>query len=194
MFALAWYLIVRTVTFADMRFAGARMMIAPIHVCVCTDIRAHEIPDSIFLSSFYSYNLSFLELADRCRIGRFIVLTVPPQAKTLNYFTLFCLYSLLFELFFRDARCCQVPDVSLSAPDMPSADVDVSVSAPDMPAGDVDTSVSAPDVPSVDVKSPKKKLFGKFLKKKPSKASVEASYHRLRLYQVDLCGTLLGYM
>ena len=65
------------------------------------------------------------------------------------------------------------PDVSLSAPDMPSGDVDASVSAPDMPSGDVDASVSVPDVPSVDAKAPKKGLFGKFLKKKPSKASVE---------------------
>ena len=80
----------------------------------------------------------------------------------------------------RDARCCyQVPDVSLSAPDMPSGDVDVSVSAPDMPSGDVDASVSVPDMPSVDLKSPKKSLFGKFLKKKPGKASVEVSRHNM---------------
>ena len=84
----------------------------------------------------------------------------------------------------------QVPDVSLSAPDMPSGDVDASVSAPDMPSGDVDANVSAPDmpsgdvdasvsvpdIPSVDVKAPKKKLFGKFLKKKSSKASVEVRF------------------
>ena len=65
------------------------------------------------------------------------------------------------------------PDVSLSAPDVPSGDVDASLSAPDVPSGDVDASVSVPDIPSVDVKAPKKKLFGKFLKKKSSKASVE---------------------
>ena len=63
--------------------------------------------------------------------------------------------------------------MSLSSPDMPSGDVDVSVSAPDVPSGDVDASVSVPDMPSVDLKSPKKSLFGKFLKKKPSKANVE---------------------
>ena len=56
---------------------------------------------------------------------------------------------------------------------MPSGDAGASLSAPDMPSGDVDASVSVPDVPSVDVKAPKKKLFGKFLKKKSSKASVE---------------------
>ena len=65
--------------------------------------------------------------------------------------------------------------MSLSAPDMPSGDVNVSVSAPDVPSVDVDASVSVPDVPSVDVKTPKTNLFGKFLKKKPSKASVEVS-------------------
>ena len=69
----------------------------------------------------------------------------------------------------------QVPDVSLSVPDMPSGDVDVSLSAPDMPSGDVDASVSAPDMPSVDVKAPKKSLFGKFLKKKPSKDGIDVS-------------------
>ena len=69
----------------------------------------------------------------------------------------------------------QVPDASLSAPDVPSGDVDASLSAPDMPSGDVDASVSVPDMPSVDVKAPKKGLFGKFLKKKPSKASVAVS-------------------
>ena len=67
----------------------------------------------------------------------------------------------------------------MSAPDMPSGDVDVSVSAPSMPSGDVDASVSVPDVPSVDVKSPKKGLFGKFLKKS-SKAGVEVSRHSPR--------------
>ena len=72
----------------------------------------------------------------------------------------------------------QVPDVSLSAPDIPSGDVDVGLSAPDMPSGDVDASVSVPDVPSVDVKAPKKRLFGKFLKKKPSKANVDVSGSR----------------
>ena len=65
--------------------------------------------------------------------------------------------------------------MGVSAPDMPSGDVDVSLAAPDMPSGDVDASVSVPDVPSVDVKAPKKGLFGKFLKKKSSKASVEVS-------------------
>ena len=65
--------------------------------------------------------------------------------------------------------------MSLSAPDMPSGDVDVKVSAPDMPSADVDASVSVPDVPSVDVKAPKKRLFGKFLKKKSSKANVDVS-------------------
>ena len=57
----------------------------------------------------------------------------------------------------------------------------MSLSAPDMPSGDVDVSVSAPDMPSVDVKTPKKNLFGKFLKKKPSKASVEVSRHDVLL-------------
>ena len=69
----------------------------------------------------------------------------------------------------------QVPDVNLSAPDVPSGDVDVSVSAPDMPSGDVDASVSVPDMPSVDAKVPKKTLFGKFLKKKPSKGGLDVS-------------------
>ena len=78
------------------------------------------------------------------------------------------------------------PDVSVSAPDMPSADVDISLSAPDMPSGDVDASVSAPDMPSVDVKSPKKGLFGKFLKKKSSKASVEV--------RLSPCCTTCTYM
>ena len=64
--------------------------------------------------------------------------------------------------------------MSLSAPDMPSGGVDVSLSTPDMPSGDVGASVSVPDMPSVDVKSPKKTLFGKLLKKK-SKANVEVS-------------------
>ena len=81
-----------------------------------------------------------------------------------------------------DGCCCQVPDVSLSAPDMPSGDVGASLSAPDMPSGDVDASVSVPDMPSVDLKSPKKSLFGKFLKKKPSKASVEVRRHKTSLY------------
>ena len=63
--------------------------------------------------------------------------------------------------------------MSLPAPSMPSGDVDVSLSVPDMPSGDADASVSVPDVPSVDLKSPKKTLFGKFLKKKSGKASVE---------------------
>ena len=70
----------------------------------------------------------------------------------------------------------QIPDVSLSAPDVPSGDVDVKVSAPDMPSADVDASVSVPDVPSVDVKAPKKGLFGKFLKKKSSKPGIDVSY------------------
>ena len=70
--------------------------------------------------------------------------------------------------------------MSLSASDMPSGDVDVSVSAPDMPSGDVDASVSVPDVPSVDVKAPKKSLFGKFLKKKPSKGGLDVSTRRRR--------------
>ena len=65
--------------------------------------------------------------------------------------------------------------MSVSAPDMPSGDVDVSLSAPDMPSGDVGASVSVPDVPSVDVKAPKKSLFGKFLKKKSSKAGIGVS-------------------
>ena len=65
--------------------------------------------------------------------------------------------------------------MSLSAPDMPSGDVDASLSAPDMPSGDVDASVSVPDLPSVDVKAPKKGLFGKFLKKKPSKGGLDVS-------------------
>ena len=56
--------------------------------------------------------------------------------------------------------------MSLSAPDMPSGDVDVKVSAPDVPSV---------DVPSVDVKAPKKSIFGKLLKKKPSKAGVDVS-------------------
>ena len=51
----------------------------------------------------------------------------------------------------------------------------MSLSAPDMPSGDVDVKVSAPDVPSVDVKAPKKSIFGKLLKKKPSKAGVDVS-------------------
>ena len=67
--------------------------------------------------------------------------------------------------------------MSLSAPDMPSGDVDVKVSAPDMPSADVDASVSVPDVPSVDVKAPKKGIFGKLLKKKSSKASVQVWHH-----------------
>ena len=71
--------------------------------------------------------------------------------------------------------------MSLSAPDVPSGDVDVKVSAPDMPSADVGASVSVPDVPSadvpsVDVKAPKKGLFGKLLKKKPSKATVEVCH------------------
>ena len=65
--------------------------------------------------------------------------------------------------------------MSLSAPDMPSGDVDVGVSAPDMPSGDVDASVSVPDVPSADVKVPKKGLLGKFLKKKSSKDGIDVS-------------------
>ena len=66
---------------------------------------------------------------------------------------------------------------------MPSGDVDASLSAPDVPSGDVDASVSVPDMPSVDVKAPKKKLFGKFLKKKSSKANVDVSgSHRLLNY------------
>ena len=69
--------------------------------------------------------------------------------------------------------------MGLSAPDMPSGDVDVSVSAPSMPSGDVDASVTAPDVPSVDVKPPKKGLFGKLLKMKSSKASMDVSGTRL---------------
>ena len=74
--------------------------------------------------------------------------------------------------------------MSVSAPDMPSGDVDVKVSAPDMPTADVDASVSVPDVPSVDVpsvdvKAPKKGIFGKLLKKKQSKASVEVSRRNL---------------
>ena len=73
--------------------------------------------------------------------------------------------------------CCQVPDVNLSAPDVPSGDVDVKVSAPDMPSADVDASLSAPDVPSVDIKAPKKGIFGKLLHKKASKASVEVCRH-----------------
>ena len=40
-------------------------------------------------------------------------------------------------------------------------------------------SVSVPDVPSVDVKAPKKGLFGKFLKKKSSKAGIDVSGYRL---------------
>ena len=72
----------------------------------------------------------------------------------------------------------QIPDASLSAPDLPSGDVDASLSAPDMPSGDVDASVSVPDIPSVDVKAPKKSLFGKFLKKKPSKTGVDVSDER----------------
>ena len=83
-----------------------------------------------------------------------------------------------------DARCCQVSNVSLSAPDMSSGDVDVKVSAPDLPSADVDASVSVPDVPSVDVpsvdvKAPKKGLFGKFLKKKSSKPGIDVSDHGL---------------
>ena len=69
--------------------------------------------------------------------------------------------------------------MSLSAPNMPSGDVDVNLSAPDMPSGDVDASVSVPDAPSVDVKAPKKGLFGKFLKKKSSKAGIDVSGYRL---------------
>ena len=69
--------------------------------------------------------------------------------------------------------------MTLSAPDMPSGDVDVKMSAPDMPSADMGASVSVPDIPSVDLKSPKKSLFGKFLKKKSSKASVEVSRHHL---------------
>ena len=71
------------------------------------------------------------------------------------------------------------PDVSVSAPDMPTGNVDASLSAPDMPSGDVGASVSVPDVPSVDVKAPKKGLFGKFLKKKSSKAGIDVSGYRL---------------
>ena len=86
-----------------------------------------------------------------------------------------------YFLFAPCTRCpfCQVLDVNLTAPDMPSGDVDVSLSAPDMPSGDVDASVSVPDAPSVDVKAPKKGLFGKLLKKKSSKAGVNVSSHRL---------------
>ena len=73
-------------------------------------------------------------------------------------------------------RCCPVPDLKVSGPDMPSGDVDVKVSAPDMPSADVDASVSVPDVPSVDVKAPKKGIFGKLLHKKASKASVQVRY------------------
>ena len=69
--------------------------------------------------------------------------------------------------------------MSLSAPNMPSRDADVNLSAPDMPSGDVDASESVPDAPSVDVKAPKKGLFGKFLKKKSSKAGIDVSGYRL---------------
>ena len=79
--------------------------------------------------------------------------------------------------------------MGLSAPSMPSADVDVSVSAPDMPSGNVDASVSVPDMPSADVKVPKKGLFGKFLKKKSSKASVEVRDHRLLREVLHFCAT-----
>ena len=65
--------------------------------------------------------------------------------------------------------------MSLSAPDLPSGDVDASLSAPDLPSGDADASVSVPDMPSVDAKVPKKSLFGKFLKKKPSKGGLDVS-------------------
>ena len=79
--------------------------------------------------------------------------------------------------------------MSLSGPDMPSGDVDVKVSAPvdvkvsapDMPSADVDASVSVPDVPSVDVKAPKKSIFGKLLKKKSSKPTVEVSRRHVRV-------------
>ena len=85
----------------------------------------------------------------------------------------FCICFIPLDLVFMVPLYCQVPDVGLAAPDMPSGDVDASLSAPDMPSGDVDASVSVPDMPSVDVKTPKKSLFGKFLKKKSSKANVE---------------------
>ena len=81
----------------------------------------------------------------------------------------------------------QVPDVSLSAPDMPSGDVDVSLSAPDMPSGDADASVSAPDMPSVDVKAPKKSLFGKLLHLKSGKANVDVSGRLLSRCNRDVC-------
>ena len=77
--------------------------------------------------------------------------------------------------------------MKVSAPDMPSGDVDVKVSAPDMPSADVDASVSVPDVPSVDIKSPKKSLFG-FLKKKSGKASVDVSGSRLLCCKRDTEG------
>ena len=76
--------------------------------------------------------------------------------------------------------------MGVSAPDMPSGDVDVSLAAPDMPSGDVDASASVPDVPSVDVKTPKKGLFGKLLKKKASKASVEVSHYHVRLSLIHI--------
>ena len=81
--------------------------------------------------------------------------------------------------------------MTVSGSDLPSGDVDVKVSAPDMPSADLGASVSVPDVssvdvPSVDVKAPKKSIFGKLLKKKPSKATVEVSRHQALIYSVDM--------
>ena len=82
--------------------------------------------------------------------------------------------------------------MTVSGPDLPSGDVDVKVSAPDMPSADLGASVSVPDMSSVDVKAPKKSIFGKLLKKKPSKATVEVSRHQALIYSVDMFPVLGG--